>query len=203
MSVNQHGMAVNPVTVPGQVLAFWFGTPDDPAYEGKREKWFRKDPAFDDEIRAGFLSAYEAAVQGQLDGWKNTAEGCLALILVFDQFPRNMFRDSARAFEADGRARALAHHAVEQGFDRTVPPVHRAFFYLPFEHSEDLDDQHRSVGLFRACEPHDGYDSALDYAVRHLEIIERFGRFPHRNAVLGRISTPDEAAFLEQPNSGF
>ena len=191
------------MNAPGHVLAFWFGRPDDPAYPKKREKWFKKDAAFDDEITTQFLPLYETAVSGGLDRWRAAAPDCLALILVLDQFPRNMFRDSARAFATDAMARAAAQHAVEQGFDKTVPPVHRAFFYLPFEHGEALDDQRRSVALFGDCEPHDEYRNALDYALRHMVVIERFGRFPHRNEILGRASTPDEVDFLRHSEKGF
>ncbi len=203
MEFNQKTTSVNPVTAPDEVLSFWFGAPGDPSYGKPQEKWFKKDPAFDDEIRTIFLALYEAAVEGRLDGWRDRAEGCMALILVLDQFSRNMFRGSPRAFAADEKALALARHAVENGFDGTVPPVPRSFYYLPFEHSENLDDQRRSVDLFRAVERHDEYEKSLDYAVRHREIIERFGRFPHRNEVLGRAGTPEETEFLSQPNSGF
>ena len=114
-----------------------------------------------------------------------------------------MFRKSARAFATDSMARAVARHAVAQGFDKTVPLVHRAFIYLPFEHGEDLDDQRLSVELFRNCEPHEEYRSSLDYALRHMAVIERFGRFPHRNAALGRVSSPAELEYLDQPNGEF
>ncbi len=191
------------MTSSGDVLAFWFGRPDDPAHLKKREKWFKKNPAFDDEITTKFLPLYETATSGGLDHWRAAAPGCLALILVLDQFPRNMFRNSARAFATDAMAREVARHGVEQGFDKTVPPVHRTFFYLPFEHGEDLDDQRLSVALFRNCEPHEEYLSSLDYALRHMAVIERFGRFPHRNAALGRVSSPAELEYLDQPNAGF
>ena len=196
-------MGVNPMTRSEQVLAFWFGAPDEAEYGKQREKWFKKDPAFDDEIRLRFRSLYDEAVQGRLDHWQGDAHGCLALILVLDQFSRNMFRDSAKAFAADAEALVLARHATAQGFDKTMPLVHRTFYYLPFEHSEDLQDQLVSVELFRACERHDGYQRSLDYALRHMEVIQRFGRFPHRNETLGRESTPEEVAFLKQSGRGF
>lgn len=186
-----------------EVLAFWFGAPDDPGHRKKRDKWFGKDPAFDQEVHAAFSPLHQAAARGEVDHWQAEPQSCLALILVFDQFPRNMFRATARAFATDDRALALARHAVAAGFDREVPPVHRTFFYLPFEHSENLEDQRRAVELFRACEPSEGYERSLDYARRHMEIIARFGRFPHRNAVLGRENKPAETEFLKQPNSGF
>ena len=186
-----------------QVLAFWFGAPDEAEYGTEREKWFKKDPDFDAEIRLRFRSLCDEAVLGGLDHWQGDARRCLALILVLDQFPRNMFRNSAKAFAADAAARAVARHATAQGFDKTMSVVHRKFCYLPFEHSEDLQDQLLSVELFRACEPHDGYQSSLDYAVGHKEVIQRFGRFPHRNEILGRESTPEEVAFLKQSGRGF
>lgn len=191
------------MTSPGHVLAFWFGRPDDPAHLKKREKWFKKDPTFDHQIATKFLPLYETAASGGLDDWRAAAPGCLALILVLDQFPRNMFRNSARAFATDAMAREVARHGVDQGFDKTVPLVHRAFFYLPFEHGEDLDDQRRSVALFRDCGRHDEYQNSLDYALRHMVVIERFGRFPHRNEILGRASTPDEVDFLRHSEKGF
>ncbi|MGR9037812.1 MAG: DUF924 family protein [Gammaproteobacteria bacterium] len=185
------------------VLAFWFGKPDDPAYANPRARWFERNPAFDVEIERRFRGLYERAVAGQYDHWAAESGSCLALILVFDQFPRNMFRDTPRAFATDSRALALARHALERGFDQQVLPAHRTFFYLPFEHSEDLADQNRSVALFEAVEPHPGRATGIDYAVRHRDVIARFGRFPHRNAIMGRSSTPDEAEFLKLPNSGF
>lgn len=196
-------MSVNHLPSPGDVLGFWFGRPDDPAHLKKREKWFKKTPAFDAEIGTEFLPLYETAVSGGLDHWRAAAPGCLALILVLDQFPRNMFRNTARAFATDAMAREVARHGVDQGFDKTVPPVHRTFFYLPFEHGEDLDDQRLSVELFRNCEPHEDYESSLDYALRHMAVIERFGRFPYRNAALGRVSSPAELEYIDQPNGGF
>lgn len=185
------------------VLAFWFGTPDDAEFTKPRRAWFTKDPAFDAEIRRRFGRLYEDALAGRCDHWRDDPQACLALILLFDQFSRNMFRDTPRAFAADPRALELARHAVAMGFDRRVPVVHRAFFYLPFEHSEDIADQHRAVALFEAVDPHPGKAEGIDYAVRHRDIIARFGRFPHRNAILGRESTAEEIAFLNQPNSSF
>ena len=167
------------------VLAFW--------REAGPEKWFKKDTAFDDEIRARFLETYEAAVAGKLSGWEQTAEGTLALILVLDQFPRNMFRGDARAFAADPLARAVAERALARGFDRSMALSDRQFLYLPFEHSETLADQERCCALFRST----GDADLLKWAELHADIIRRFGRFPHRNAVLGRATTPEEQAFLD------
>jgi len=185
------------------VLDFWFGAPDDPGHALARKAWFGKDPAFDAEIRRRFCGIYDRALAGEFDDWRDHHRTCLALVLVFDQFPRNMFRGAPQAFATDARALFLARHAVERGHDRRVPTVHRTFFYLPFEHSEDLADQNLSVRLFEAIEPHFGREEGIRYAVRHREIIERFGRFPHRNAILGRQSTLEELAFLQLPNSGF
>ena len=167
------------------VLAFW--------REAGPEKWFKKDTAFDDEIRARFLETYEAAVAGKLSGWEQTAEGALALTLVLDQFPRNMFRGDARTFAADPLARAVAGRALARGFDRPMALSDRQFLYLPFEHSETLADQERCCALFRST----GDADLLKWAELHADIIRRFGRFPHRNAVLGRATTPEEQAFLD------
>jgi uncharacterized protein (DUF924 family) len=167
------------------VLAFWRGSGPD--------KWFNKDTAFDDEIRKRFLATYEAAARGELAAWEVTQDGALALVIVLDQFPRNMFRGSARAFEADSLARTIATRAIERGFDLNTTVQERAFFYLPFEHSEHMPDQERCCALFRST----GDAEALKWAELHADIIRRFGRFPHRNAVLGRATTPDEQAFLD------
>lgn len=172
------------MTSPADVLAFWRAA-------GPR-KWFAKDDGFDADIRARFLPTYEAAA-GRLADWETTSEGALALTIVLDQFPRNMFRDSARAFATDAIARTIADRAIAQGFDQSVPVAERIFFYLPFEHSEDLADQERCVALVRAI----GNADLLRWAELHADIIRRFGRFPHRNAVLGRKTTPAERAYLD------
>jgi len=185
-----------------EVLAFWFAEDeDDPA--GPRAVWFEKDPEFDGEIRRRFMDEYERAAAGELDHWLEQPRSSLALMLLLDQFPRNLFRGDSRAFATDGKALAAARLAVERGFDRELPKLWRWFIYLPFEHSEELADQRRSVELFRASgeDPESAY--ATDYAVKHLEIIERFGRFPHRNKTLGRKSTPEEEEFLTHPGSSF
>jgi len=170
---------------PEDVTAFWRAAGP--------ERWFRKDAAFDREITARFLPAHEAAAAGRLSEWEATPEGALALLLLLDQFPRNMFRASARAFAADPFARAVADRAIAQGFDTSAADAERMFFYLPFEHSENLADQERSLALWRQA----GDGEAGKYAELHADIIRRFGRFPHRNAVLGRTSTPEEQAFLD------
>lgn len=186
---------------PAEVLLFWFGGPSE---QGKRHKsWFEKDPAFDREIRNRFLPLYEKAASGGLAHWKERPADCLALIVVLDQFPRNMFRGTARAFAADPLALDAARHAVARGFDKTLEPVKRMFVYLPFEHSENIEDQLAACALFEPLKASPETADAYQYAVAHCEIIRRFGRFPHRNAVLGRASTAEEIEFLKQPGSGF
>jgi uncharacterized protein (DUF924 family) len=173
---------------PQQLLDFWFGQ--------DRKAWFEKNPAFDEEIRARFLALYEQAAAGELAGWQHAPESCLALVILLDQFPRNMFRAAARAFAADPLALAAARRIVERGWDREMSEDERTFAYLPFEHSESLEDQETSLRLFAGS-------ANYEWARRHWEIIRRFGRFPHRNAALGRISTPEEIEFLKQPGAGF
>ena len=184
-----------------EVLLFWFGPPGE---RGKRqERWFVKSDAFDREIRERFLPLHEAAAAGKLARLKETAADCLALIVLLDQFPRNMFRGTPRAFATDALALDAARHAVRAGFDRNMLAVERMFTYLPFEHSEVLADQELACELTR---PLDVIEPGLDahrYAVAHRDIIQRFGRFPHRNAILGRASTPEEIEFLKGPGSSF
>jgi uncharacterized protein (DUF924 family) len=169
----------------GNVLAFWRAA--GPA------KWFRKDAAFDEEIRARFLPSIAAAGGGRLAHWEATPEGALALVILLDQFPRNVFRGCAGAFAADPLARAVADRAIARGFDQRVPDAERQFFYLPFEHSETLVDQERCLALMRAL----GNADHLKWAELHADIIRRFGRFPHRNPALERITTAAEQAFLD------
>ena len=163
-------------------------------------RWFVKDAAFDAEVRARFADLHERAAAHKLDGWRKTPEGCVALCILLDQVPRNLFRGEARAFACDERARAVTRHAVGQRFDHTLPQVQRLFLYLPLEHSESLADQNLSVRLIAQLFEDPRW---LDYAMRHREVIARFGRFPHRNAALGRTSTPQEEAFLAEPGSSF
>jgi len=184
------------------VLDFWFGPADSVERGTARKAWFRKSSEFDDEVRRRFMSTWEAATQGKLERWNRTPFAALALVIALDQFPRNMFRDSARAFSSDGLALGAAKAAVGRGFDRVSLPVERQFFYLPFEHAEDLDEQRRCLDLFARLEAESG-DPWMDYPRRHHDIIVRFGRFPHRNAVLGRTSTPEEIEFLREPGSSF
>ena len=186
---------------PDAILAFWFGAGEE---HGKRRvAWFKKDAAFDDEIRSRFLVTYELAASDQLTHWRTRMQSCLALIVVLDQFPRNMFRGSPRAFAADALARETALHALEHGFDTAMKPVERQFIYLPLEHSEALDDQQQCLTLMQALSVFPETSDLHVWAEKHLVIIERFGRFPHRNAALGRESTLDEIEFLKLPGSGF
>ena len=171
------------------VLAFWF------ADSGR---WWKKDVAFDAEVRERFLALHEAIDRGEREDWLESPRGALAYVIVLDQFSRNMFRGTARSFASDARARAAALRAVEGGDDRTLSGDERMFVYMPFMHSEDLADQDRSCALFAACRP-----DHLRYAELHRDVIRRFGRFPHRNVILGRASTPEERKFLEQPGSSF
>jgi uncharacterized protein (DUF924 family) len=158
--------------------------------------WFRKDPAFDAAMRARFESAHLAASTGELAGWSETGEGSLALVLLLDQAPRNIYRGSAHAYATDGLALAAAVRAIDAGFDEAAPAELQPFFYLPFEHAEEAAAQQRSLALFEAHAAHTQDHSYLRYARHHAEIIARFGRFPHRNRVLGRATTAKEAAFL-------
>jgi len=184
-----------------QVRAFWFG---EPATTTPLAAWFRKDAAFDARIREGFGALVETALAGGLRAWDTTPAGTLARILVLDQFTRNSFRDSARAFAGDALALAAAQALVASGGDRALTPLQRWFAYLPFEHAEDLAMQRQSMALFTAlAEEHPELADARHWAQKHFEIVERFGRYPHRNALLGRDSTPEEAAFLLQPGSSF
>lgn len=171
-------------STPGDVIGFWHGAGP--------QKWFGKDARFDAEFRARFLDLHFAAARRERDAWTANAEGTLALLLLLDQFPRNAFRGSAHMYATDPLARHFAARAIDYGFDRLVAADLRAFFYLPFEHSEDAADQERAVELMRPL----GSES-LDYAQVHRDIIRRFGRFPHRNAELGRATTIEEQAFLD------
>jgi uncharacterized protein (DUF924 family) len=190
--------------VPADILAFWFGHPGEPGHGQPRAEWFRKDAGFDAAIRNRFLPDVEAALAGRLDAWADDRHGILALLILLDQFPRNLFRGEARAFAGDPQALRWAGLLLDRGWDTGLAAVERLFAYLPFEHSEALADQERSLVLFTAlAAAHSGCDGYLDYARRHHEVIARFGRFPHRNAALGRTSTPQEQDYLAQPGSGF
>ena len=184
-----------------RLLEFWFGALGDPERGSLRKAWFEKDLDFDAAVRAQFHDFVLEAGRGRLDNLSGTADGVLALILLLNQFPRNIFRGEAQSYAYDAKARAVARLALGMGLDKVLSPVERIFIYLPFEHSEDLDDQIRSVALFKTLPPVSWRDEAIDYAIRHHDIIVRFGRFPHRNAVLGRASTAEELAFLQEPDS--
>ncbi|HTI18438.1 MAG TPA: DUF924 family protein [Trinickia sp.] len=187
-----------------EVLDFWFGEPDAPRFGKVWREWFRGDEAFDAVLRARFLTTLEAARRGACDGWSRSALGALALVVVLDQFSRNIHRAQPEAFAGDARALAVACRMVDSKADLSLPsPCHRVFVYMPFEHDESSESQARSVQLFEALERETGLRGHLGYARRHEEIIARFGRFPHRNAVLGRHSTDEERAFLLEPGSSF
>jgi uncharacterized protein (DUF924 family) len=167
------------------VIAFWRAAGPD--------KWFERDDALDAEIRAKFLATYEAAAAGRLDAWQATPDGTLAVLILLDQFPRNLFRDDARAYATDAKARAIAERAITRGIDRLFALPERRFFYLPLMHSENLGDQERCIALCREA----GDDEGVKHAETHADVIRRFGRFPHRNPALGRDTTEEERAFLD------
>ncbi len=185
------------MTTPTEILDFWFA--GDPFV--RRAVWFEKNDAFDLACR-GFAAAHEAAKRGELDHWTTTANGTLALLILLDQLSRNLHRGHPEAFAADAAARVIAAAAIAKGHDKALTPVQRMFIYLPFEHSEGLADQDSSVALFETLRGELGGET-LDYAARHRDVIRRFGRFPHRNAVLGRVNTPEEVAYLAEPGAGF
>ncbi len=193
------------------VLAFWLGAwpADSAALTRAQPTWFQKNASFDAELRQRFDATITAALAGQLDTWADSPESRLALLIVLDQFTRNAFRGQPQSFAGDERALRMALDGVKLGHDAAVPPMPRIFCYLPLEHAEDAACQARSVALFQAlcdspdAEPKAFFDGTLDYARKHQDVIQRFGRFPHRNPILGRASTPDELAYLAQPGAGF
>lgn len=196
---------------PATILEFWFGNAaaDTATAQAQQKLWWSKNAAVDADIRTRFGALVETAATGTLDDWAQSARGRLALILLFDQFPRNMYRDTPQAFAYDVRAGKLALTGIANGADRTLRAIERVFFYLPLEHSESAELQERSVTLFTALAAgvpeadRKTFTGYADYAVRHRDVIHRFGRFPHRNHVLGRTSTPEEIEFLKQPGSSF
>jgi len=182
-----------------EILDFWFGPPPHAA----RAEWFRKDPAFDAAIAARFGADVEAALLGAFRDWHSDARPALARVLLLDQFTRNVFRDTPRAFAGDDEALAVASAVVDAGLDRALDAFERWFLYLPFEHAESATMQQRSLELFKRLADDTGDRSPLEWAEKHAVIVRRFGRYPHRNAILGRVSTPEEIAFLQEPGSRF
>jgi uncharacterized protein (DUF924 family) len=175
---------------PGDILTFW--------RNAGPSKWFARNNAFDEAIRLKFEPVHLAAARGEYMKWEETAEGALALLILLDQFPRNLYRRSAHAFATDPLARAITRRAIARGFDKGVEAELRPFFYLPFEHSEALDDQEEGVGFCQTLAAETGDQETLKWAVLHRDIIARFGRFPHRNPMLGRQTTAEEQAFLDE-----
>jgi uncharacterized protein (DUF924 family) len=183
-----------------EVLKFWFGEGED--YGKVHKRWFEKDPAFDRVVTNRFQKFHEEMLEGNHQ-WLDHPRDCLARIIVLDQFPRHIYRSTARAFSSDGLALEAAKHLVTKGWDRDLLPVERMFAYLPYEHSEAIKDQDRACEL---CEPLKAFPETVEahrYALAHRDIIRRFGRFPHRNALLGRASTAEEIKFLQEPGSSF
>ncbi|NOT42335.1 MAG: DUF924 domain-containing protein [Alphaproteobacteria bacterium] len=186
------------------VLDFWFLAEGHAGHNARRDVWFKKDDAFDASIRTRFGTLVERALSGASTSWTGTKDGALALIIVLDQFTRNAFRDTPRAFAGDSQALILARNLVASGAGRALPGVRRLFVYLPFEHAENLETQNESLRLFQGlAKDEPPLADLLIWAERHHAIVARFGRFPHRNAILGRVSTPEEEAFLREPGSSF
>ena len=175
---------------PGDILHFWRAA-------GPR-RWFEKNDAFDAAIRLKFEPTHHAAARGEYDRWIESADGALALLILLDQFPRNLYRDSAHSWATDGLAKDFANNAIARGHDKRFEPAERSFFYLPFEHAENLADQDRAVELFEAMKAQTGDEGNLKWALIHRDVIARFGRFPHRNRALGRATTDEEQAFLNE-----
>jgi uncharacterized protein (DUF924 family) len=190
---------------PQEVLDFWFGAPGSATDGQQRREWFIKNAAFDDQIRQRFGAVIDQAIAGGLREWDAEGpQGVLARILVLDQFTRNAFRNTPRAFAGDALALSAARELVDSGAHKALEPWQRSFAYMPFEHAEDAFMQERAVELFSVlAAEHPGFEESLDYAHRHRGVIARFGRFPHRNEILGRASTPEEVEFLRQPGSRF
>jgi uncharacterized protein (DUF924 family) len=188
-----------------EVLDFWFGAPGSDSAGKQRREWFIKSEAFDEQIRQRFGAVIDQAIAGGLREWDAEGpQGILARILVLDQFTRNAFRNTPRAFAGDALALGAARQLADSGAHQALSPWQRSFAYMPFEHAEDASMQERAVALFTAlASEHPGFDETLDYAHRHRGVIARFGRFPHRNEILGRASTPEEIEFLRQPGSRF
>jgi uncharacterized protein (DUF924 family) len=198
------GAAVPEAEEARAVLDCWFGAPNTPTFGQARKLWFSRDQAFDAMLLERFGALIDAAREGSLDSWTETPLGALALVIVLDQFSRNCHRNTPRAFAADHQALRIAQQMIASGADLLLPTAHhRAFAYLPFEHDETLASQHESLRLFKQLKAEPDGASYYSSAVGHARIIERFGRFPHRNALLGRQSTDEETAFLKGPGSSF
>jgi uncharacterized protein (DUF924 family) len=188
----------------GEVLDFWFGTPGQADYLQTRKQWFEKDDAFDARIAEHFVALIDSALRGELAARAQSPNGAVAQIIVLDQFTRNTRRGTAGMFSGDALALAAAKALCRGGAERGLPGVFRQFVYLPFEHSEDIADQRESLRLFAQLgDDEPALSGLMAWAQGHFDIVARFGRFPHRNALLGRASTPEEVAFLTQPGSGF
>ena len=185
------------------LLEFWFAPETAPERDRRRNIWFQATPEFDAEIAERFRADYDRATAGVYAPWRDTPRACLAPVLLLDQLPRNLFRNSPRAYATDAAALGIASGAVARGYDRAVATLQRCFFYLPFQHSESLADQETGMRLYAALPEHPDKGVFAEAARRHHEIIARFGRFPHRNGILDRSSTPEEQDFLRQPDSTF
>ena len=190
------------------IRSFWFGEENSPDHGRYRRVWFQKDDDFDAQIREQFSADVERAAAGEYDDWKAIPEDAVALILLLDQFPRNLYRGDPKSFATDSKALTIAQSLVNSKIDRELPPAYRFFVYLPYEHSELFSHQKTSVSLMESLvtevpDLDDGLKGGVDFAKRHRDVIQKFGRFPHRNEILGRSSTPVEIEFLKQPGSGF
>ncbi len=198
------------MSIAQEIIAFWFGDlgPSEPQ-KARFDMWFGKDPATDREIRDRFEKHIQAAARGDYDDWQESAEPCLAFIVLLDQFPRNVYRNSPEAFAYDDKARQISLYGLEKEHDTKLPLYGRLFFYMPFQHSEQIEHQRKSLKLYEALlddapsELRQTFETVMDYARRHHQIIARLGRFPHRSELLGRKSTPDEIEFLKEPGSSF
>ena len=190
------------------ILTFWFGSPNSETYGRYRRAWFVKSSAFDTQIRQQFLADIENAAKGRYDDWQSEVNSAVALLLLLDQFPRNVYRGTPQSFATDGKALKVAEHMVETGIDKMCLPAYRFFVYVPFEHQEAIASQHKAVALLTQLmaetpDIDEGFRRGLDFAIRHRDVIARFGRFPHRNEILRRKSNAEELAFLQQPGSRF
>lgn len=185
------------------ILDFWFGAPGSAEHGRNRAVWFQKSEDFDQQITNQFMADYQNARDGRYASWTETTDGCLALLILLDQFPRNMFRESARAFATDPMALEIAVNMVESGKDKTLSKEEKFFVYLPFEHAEDIEMQKRCLELTAAMPQGTGKNSPYYWAKKHYDVIARFGRFPHRNALLGRANSAEEDVYLSQPGAGF